>query len=359
MTTDDRDDIESNSPASFKVGEVDRLSGFFTPVWESKRRLRAESPIPPASAAAAPSSAGTESEPAAESEAPARQPSQPPPPPRRAAPTATFVAATPPRASRPPIKGRPSAAPAAGRAPDDAAAKGGSPPVKGGAPRPEKRAAAGLTSPAKGAADTTSEPAPTPRARPEEQRARAAAAEAAALGTAAEPAQDSMTPSVTVRPVIPMPQNPGRTTPRARPSSVPPAAEQQPARRSHPGAPNVDDVSEPVPPREPELRTAPPTSAPPARASWPAADQRAVRAAGAAAVLHDKLRGKAVDSVETFGRHRETESEREALQRAAGRAAATPPDPYPLHLLRTLRRTLHLSVPLPESVRAMIDKYRY
>ena len=139
-----------------------------------------------------------------------------------------------------------------------------------------------------------------------------------------------------------MPQNPGRTTPRAKSSSAPPAAEQRPA-----------------PPREPELRTAPPTSAPPARASWPAADQRAVRAAGAAVVLHDKLRSKGVDSVDTLARHRETESEREALQRAAVRAAATPPDPYPLHLLRTLRRTLHLSMPLPESVRAMIDKYRY
>lgn len=76
-------------------------------------------------------------------------------------------------------------------------------------------------------------------------------------------------------------------------------------------------------------------------------------------MLHEKLRSKGVDSVDTFGRHRETESEREALQRAAARAAATPPDPYPLHLLRTLRRTLHLSMPLPESVRAMIDKYRY
>ena len=54
MTTEDDRDIESsNPPSSFEVGEADRLSGFFTPVWESKRRLRAESPVPATSAAAA------------------------------------------------------------------------------------------------------------------------------------------------------------------------------------------------------------------------------------------------------------------------------------------------------------------
>lgn len=356
MTTDDRDDIESNSPASFKVGEVDRLSGFFTPVWESKRRLRAESPIPPASAAAAPSSAGTESEPASESEVPARQPSQPPPSRRAAA--AAFVAATPPRASRPPIKGRPSASPAANRRePDAAGAQGGSAKAVGSALRADTKPAAGASSLPKAAAAVASEPSPTPRARPEERPSLEAPADAGGEAAELEPSLDGLTPSVTARPVIPMPQNPGRVTPRAKSSSAPPpAGDQHVGRRAYPGA---DAALEPASPREPELLAAPPTSAPPARASWPAADQRAVRAAGAAAVLHDKLRGKGVDSAETFGRHRETESEREALQRAAVRAAATPPDPYPLHLLRTLRRTLHLSMPLPESVRAMIDKYRY
>jgi hypothetical protein len=357
MTSDDRDDIESTSPASFKVGEVDRLSGFFTPVWESKRRLRAESPIPSASAAAAPSSSGTESDGGSVSEAPARQPSQPPPP--RRAPAGAFVAATPPRASRPPVKGRPSASPP--RREPDGAARGGSNAAVGGAYRAEKKAAASASTPPKAAVEAASEPAPTPRARPEEPVVRAAAADAggelAAPGAPAEPALDGLTPSVAVRPVIPMPQNPGRTTPRAKSSSAPPAAEQRPARRA--GDPSANGAPEHAAPREPELRAAPPTSAPPARASWPAADQRAVRAAGAAAVLHDKLRSKSVDSADTFGRHRETESEREALQRQAARAAATPADPYPLHLLRTLRRTLHLSMPLPESVRAMIDKYRY
>jgi len=70
-------------------------------------------------------------------------------------------------------------------------------------------------------------------------------------------------------------------------------------------------------------------------------------------------RPKPVDSVDTFARHRETESEREALQRAAARAAATPPEPYPSSLLRSLRRTLHLSTPLPDAIRAMLEKYRY
>ena len=40
-------------------------------------------------------------------------------------------------------------------------------------------------------------------------------------------------------------------------------------------------------------------------------------------------------------------------------ATAAPVDPYPSHVLRLLRRTIHLSTPLPEAVRQMIDKYRH
>ena len=58
MASDDRD-IESSSPAA-GFGDVDRLSGFFTPVWESKKRIRSETPIPssrtPRAKAASPSS---------------------------------------------------------------------------------------------------------------------------------------------------------------------------------------------------------------------------------------------------------------------------------------------------------------
>jgi hypothetical protein len=88
--------------------------------------------------------------------------------------------------------------------------------------------------------------------------------------------------------------------------------------------------------------------------------QRSRHAAAAAAALHEKLERKLpTDSVETMARHRETESEREALQAAAARASATPADPYPSQVLRTLRRTIHLSTPLPDAVRQMVEKYRY
>lgn len=358
MTSDDRDDIEPHSPSSFKVGEADRLSGFFTPVWESKRRLRAESPIPASSAAAsAPSSArGADSDAVVDSAVAAERPSAAPTAP---APRGPFVAATPPRAPRPALGKQPSASPTAPRlTPAAAVPAGGSSAKPMAAASAAKKAAASTPSlsperPAK----APSEPAATLGRKPERpsrvpQPANAAAAPSVAPESEPGSARDgSGQAGVTVRPVIPMPQNPGRTTPRGKAPSVPPAAGASTPQR----APAI----EPSLPREPELRAAPPTSAPPARASWPGTEQRSALAAGVAAVLHDKLRGKAVDSVDTLARHRETESEREALQRAAARAAATPPDPYPSHLLRTLRRTLHLSMTLPESVRAMIEKYRY
>lgn len=56
MSRDDSD-IESTNPSkNFKVGDFDRLSGFFTPVWESKRRIRSESPIPSSSPGSTPRS---------------------------------------------------------------------------------------------------------------------------------------------------------------------------------------------------------------------------------------------------------------------------------------------------------------
>jgi hypothetical protein len=75
--------------------------------------------------------------------------------------------------------------------------------------------------------------------------------------------------------------------------------------------------------------------------------------------MHEKLKRMQSESVDTFARHRETESDREALQAAAAYAAATPPEPYPSQTLRSLRRTFHLSTPLPQDVREMLEKYRY
>lgn len=103
------------------------------------------------------------------------------------------------------------------------------------------------------------------------------------------------------------------------------------------------------------------TPPPAARTLGKPEPQRSARVAAVAAALHDRfVRGKTpIESADTFARYRETESEREAAAAAAARGGASPAEPYPSHVLRTLRRTIHLSTPLPEAVRQMIEKYRY
>jgi hypothetical protein len=92
-------------------------------------------------------------------------------------------------------------------------------------------------------------------------------------------------------------------------------------------------------------------------AERPNVQHRSLRASAAATAVHEKLKAKLhADSVEIPTRHRETDSDREAMQAVVARAAAEPADSQPLHLLRRLRRTLHLSTPLPEAVRSMLKK---
>ena len=401
MSTDDRDDVESENPAkSFKVGEVDRLSGFFTPVWESKRRLRADSPVPPSSAAAsAPNSsrnAASEKStpppapvavtrasvpPPAPSNTPAPKPapartSSPPPAPRASKP----APAHPPRATKPLGKGGAAAKRAETRAAEKSAAELAATPLvppaaeaapgETRAPNPpslaELAAATaamkvsgatlrGVATPLPPAApapgtngDTTTPPASSAAPESAAPEAPGAAPDRVAAAFAAAAA-------VTVRPVIPMPLTPPvRPASRAKPTPVPaPSAAALALKNAGTNLP-VDAFLD----REPEFRpSSPGTSPPPARAE---VDPRALRAAKAATSLHEQLKGKLMtDSVDTFARHRETESEREALQAAAERAAKQPADPYPSHVLRTLRRTIHLSSALPEAVRQMLEKYRY
>jgi hypothetical protein len=89
------------------------------------------------------------------------------------------------------------------------------------------------------------------------------------------------------------------------------------------------------------------------------ARQRSVRASVAATRVHEQLRARA--EAESFAAPElqwGTETDLEALATPASAAASAASDePYPLHLLRRLRRTIHLATPLPESVREMIARY--
>jgi len=259
MSTDDRDIEPSNPSKSFKVGDFDRLSGFFTPVWESKRKIRSESPVPSSSAAAsAPSS------------------------------TTTPAAPTPSKASAV------SASPA--NAPTGAAGS------KGGV----------LT------------PSPT-------------------LSASAPQKSDASDARVAAVALAPAGRKPGS----AAPSAAAVALEQ--------AGPNLP--AEAFLDREPDFRPPlPPESAAP-RAERGAL-YRSLRASAAATAVHEKLKAKVqVDSMDSPANYRETDSDREAIRAVAAKAAPTQPDQYPQHLLRRLRRTFHLSTPLPDSIRSVISKY--
>jgi hypothetical protein len=380
MTTDDRDTESQNPSKSFKVGEVDRLSGFFTPVWESKRRLRAQSPVPASSAAASsPSSVrGSDKN---------SRPSTPPPsgapsgrtgegqPVVNAPAAAKADPVHPGRTSRPPP--RPSAAQRAAATskgvttkaeptPSDVAGPAvAKPPVEvPAAPTPIGSAAPverdeGVAA-APGSVDSAAPGMLTARGDDLAPVSRPTDAEARGVNTPAV-APDALAGTtlttgvaVSVRPVIPMPSTPGRAA--ARPSKPPSSPRAAPVALKQ-TSPNPDpgDGLE----RDPESReseAAPLLLRRPARAE----KQRPTRAGNAGGASYERLERKPpTDSVDTFPRYRETESEREALQAMAARAAATAADPYPNHVLRTLRRTIHLSTTLPEAVRQMVDKYRY
>jgi hypothetical protein len=111
--------------------------------------------------------------------------------------------------------------------------------------------------------------------------------------------------------------------------------------------------------QEPEFRPALASPAPAPREERGDIHARSLRASVAATAVHDKLKAKLqLDSADTHARHRETDSDREAVQALQDRSVALSTEPYPLHLLRRLRRTIHVSMPLPESVRSLLAKYR-
>lgn len=287
MTTDDRDIEPSNPSKSFKVGEFDRLSGFFTPVWESKRKIRSESPVPSSlTSVGAPASAK--------------------------APVSS-------KASKP---GSPHPVPTLGKAP------------------------------AEGAAPSSSSETASDRAEPTQQ---------AVANPAAAARLTPGTPGVAVRPVIPMPPltSPHLAAARAKRASKPPSAALLALEQAGPNL-GPEAYLDQEPEFRPALRTATPDVPAPAQHEDRAdIHARSLRASAAATAVHDKLKAKLqLDSVDTHARHRETDSDREAVQALEARAVALSNEPYPLHLLRRLRRTIHVSTPLPESVRSLLGKYR-
>ncbi len=110
---------------------------------------------------------------------------------------------------------------------------------------------------------------------------------------------------------------------------------------------------------EPEFRAPLPARPAPSlpRAERPAAHFRSLVASAAATAVHERLKATLTDELPIPESRSALDSFSEEL-----RARATPEvmswnDPYPPQLLRRLRRTLRLSTPLPEPVRAMLAKY--
>ncbi len=369
MTTDDSDVESSNPSKSFKVGDFDRLSGFFTPVWESKRKLRSESPIPSSSAAAAP----TSSRGSAALGAPAPQPGAP----SEASPAQTRSAQRDAAEPVPAAAAAPRSGATASLATARASSLGSLQPSNTSARPAAHVTLAGVASPellAKAAAGATQ------NANPKEP-----------LFESSE-AGPSTPDGAHVRPMIPMPSPSPRQSARPKSSSPPSAASvalqqagpqlnpeayfdrepefRQPLAAPSPAAPSPTAPSPAAPSRaaQPLVAKSPaavplgpvsPGPALPPRAERPKVNHRSLRASVAATAIHEKLKAKQqTDSAETLTRHREAESDREAIQAAAARAVATPAETHPVHLLRRLRRTIHLSTPLPESVRAMLSKFR-
>ncbi len=312
MTRDDRDIESANPSKSFKVGDFDRLSGFFTPVWESKRRIRSESPIPssgPASSKSGAPKAGAKPTPSKGVAAQATPEKQAPPaqPTTSPAPTQKAAAAAP----QPPAAATDSAAAALPKV-DTAATP--APPAATSA-----QASNGGTA----------------------QAAPAGSTAAAALGATSQQPKTLAKPSA----AAPRPAASIAAAPRASVKALEQAGPNLPAEAFLDPKPDFRiplSKSTPAPQAE-RINTA---------------RQRSVRASVAATRVHEQLRARA--EAESFAAPElqwGTETDLEALASPASSTAAASDDPYPLHLLRRLRRTIHLATPLPESVREMIARY--
>ena len=313
MSTDDRDIESSNPSKNFAVGDFDQLSGFFTPVWESKRRIRSEPPAPP-------SSKGGSNRAASSSK------STPPPEPsasEEAAHTKTSQGA--------------------------------------GIPRP--RAPSGSSSGSKaGRSSTARAPTPVPPAPSSEpSRLELSSAELAGATALLPPAVAEVfnPPALQGADGESLPSDP-RTTPRREAA----AHVQQPAEtKSAPAsaaARALRDAGPNLPPaafldQEPEFRSPRAGIPRPERSDRPAAQYRAQRAASAATRVHEELKAKLQAEAAEIDESRfdlAPETNREPLSPESSEY-----DPFPLSLMRRLRRTIRLSTPVPDAVRSLISKY--
>jgi hypothetical protein len=303
MATDDRDSESSNPSNNFRVGDFDRLSGFFTPVWESKRKIRSEPPKP-SSKSTSSSAAG-----------------------RRGAP----APARGDEGNRAEVAPKPLTG-----AGDQPAATSAEPPSNGLAGAAVHGPSL-LTSPEAVAAVFNSAAAQIGLEESALGRARGAAAVDADAGEASPPAQRA-------RALIPLPEG---VTPRpATPS---------PARVAFTG---TSAHQQPQAFLDPDPATLRPKAAParPRVERSPAQRERAQRASAAATRVHEQLKAKFQAEAAELAEGRydfDPDTQRNLLDDAQ---FAPEPERYPLALLRQLRRTIRISAPVPEPIRALINK---
>ena len=328
MSTDDRD-IESGNPSkNFKVGEFDQRSGFFTPVWESKRRIRSEPP--PSSRSAADSANASPSKPA----------SLPPGP--LGVPSTRAGGAGNPESS--------SASPEAAGAHSPRRAGAGVPRPRAPSDRPRADGGRAISKKATGAAKAGESTAPASQ---HDAQARAVVlppAVAAVFNAAPEPAAEA----------------PETDTPPAQRSldrSLDAGQQRGPGKTPSAAARALESAGPDLPPaafldEEPDFRPPLAPSVPrPPRAERPQLQQRALRASAAATRVHEQLKAKLQAEAAEIAENRyelEPETNRTPLQDLELRGEL---EPYPLSSLRHLRRTLRLSTPVPDSIRSMFSKY--
>jgi len=137
------------------------------------------------------------------------------------------------------------------------------------------------------------------------------------------------------------------------------AAEERPKASVSPSAAAraLRDAGPDLPPaafldQEPDFRSPHPAVPRPTRSDYPGAQQRALRAATRA---HEQLRAKLQQEAAELEESRfdldpETNRDLQGLE-------SNEYDPYPLSLMRRLRRTIRLSAPVPDPVRSLISKY--